>query len=154
ELRIVDPAVNLRLLARRNFGLGTLANTLFGFGLYGSVFLLPQYLGQVQGYNAEQIGSVMAWTGLPQLLVIPMVPLLMKRVDARLLVSVGLCTFGFSCFLNLYMTADYGGDQFFMPNVIRAVGQSIAMAPLSGIATLGLALEDSAAASGLFNMLR
>lgn len=154
ELTVSKPAVNLRLLAQRNFGLGTLANALFGFALFGSVFLLPQYLGQVQGYNAEQIGAVMAWTGFPQLLVIPVVPLLMKRVDARLLVGAGLLTFGASCFINLYMTPDYGGDQFFMPNVIRAVGQSFAMAPLSGIATLGLALEDSAAASGLFNMLR
>ena len=72
--RSKKPAVNLRLLTRRNFGLGTLANMLVGFALYGSVYLLPQYLGQAQGYNAEQIGAVMAWTGLPQLLIIPFVP--------------------------------------------------------------------------------
>jgi hypothetical protein len=29
------------------------------------VYVLPQYLGQVQRYNAEQIGNVLAWTGLP-----------------------------------------------------------------------------------------
>ena len=37
----------------------------------------------MQGYNAEQIGEVLAWTGLPQLLLIPLVPRLMKRFDAR-----------------------------------------------------------------------
>jgi DHA2 family multidrug resistance protein len=154
ELLVKNPAVNLRLLAKRNFGFGTLANALLGFGLYGSVFLLPQYLGQAQGYNAEQIGSVMAWTGLPQLLVIPFVPKLMKKIDARLLVAFGLCLFGYSCMMNMYMSPDTAGDQFFTPNVIRAVGQSFAMAPLTGIAMVGIARADSAAASGLFNMLR
>ena len=83
ELTVKKPLVDLRLLRNRNFGIGTLANMLVGFALFGSVYVLPQYLGQVQGYNAEQIGNVLAWTGLPQLLLIPLVPLLMKRFDVR-----------------------------------------------------------------------
>ena len=79
ELRITKPLVNLRLLARRNFGIGVLVNVLVGFALFGTVYLLPQYLGQVQRYNAEQIGNVLAWSGLPQLILIPFVPTLMKR---------------------------------------------------------------------------
>jgi MFS transporter, DHA2 family, multidrug resistance protein len=81
------PLVNLRLLGRRNFGLGTLSNFMIGFALYGSAYLLPQYLSVAQGLDAEQIGEVVAWTGLPQLLLIPLVPLLMKRIDPRLLVG-------------------------------------------------------------------
>jgi MFS transporter, DHA2 family, multidrug resistance protein len=74
-----SPLVNFRLLGHRNFGLGTLGNFLLGFGLFGSAFLLPQYLAVAQGFDAERIGEVMAWAGLPQLLVIPLVPPLMKR---------------------------------------------------------------------------
>jgi MFS transporter, DHA2 family, multidrug resistance protein len=37
ELKTERPLVNLRLLARRNFGFGTLGNFLLGFSLYGSV---------------------------------------------------------------------------------------------------------------------
>jgi len=61
------PLLDLRLLFRRNFGFGILANFLLGIALYGSVFILPVYLSRIQGYNAEQIGMVLAWTGLPQL---------------------------------------------------------------------------------------
>src|SRR3546814_10050468 len=72
ELRSRRPLLNLRLLVRRNFGFGILANFLLGLALYGSVFLLPVYLARIQGYNAEQIGMVLAWTGLPPLVLIPL----------------------------------------------------------------------------------
>src|SRR6204780_4592298 len=152
ELTVKYPAVNLRLLTRRNFGLGTLAGALVGFALYGSVYLLPQYLGQAQGYNAEQIGSVMAWTGLPQLLIIPFVPLLMGRFDVRYIVILGLSVFGGSFLMNVHMSANYAGDQFFIPNVVRAAGQALVLGPMTGIAMVGIAQFESAAASGIYNM--
>jgi DHA2 family multidrug resistance protein len=146
--------VDLRLLTRRNFGLGTLANTLVGFALYGSVFLLPQYLGQAQGYNSEQIGEVLAWTGLPQLLIIPLVPMLMGRFDTRIIVILGLSVFGGSFLLNVHMSPSYSGDQFWVPNMVRAAGQALVMGPMTGIAMIGIARMESAAASGIFNMMR
>jgi len=65
EFRAAHPLLNLRLLFRRNFGSGVIANFLLGMALYGSAFVLPIYLARVQGYNAEQIGFVLAWTGNP-----------------------------------------------------------------------------------------
>ena len=154
ELRSAHPAVDLRLLGRRNFGLGTLANVIVGFALYGTVYILPQYLGQVFGYNAEQIGFVLAWTGLPQLVIIPFVPWLMARVDLRLVAMCGLAVFAVSCFMNAYMSPDYAGDQLRLPNIVRSVGQAVVITPLAAIAMAGIARESSAAASGVFNMLR
>ena len=108
ELTVKKPLVNLRLLKRRNFGIGVLANVLVGFALFGTVYILPQYLGQVQRYNAEQIGNVLAWTGLPQLLLIPLVPLLLKRFDARHIGFVGISIFAASCFMNIDALARHG----------------------------------------------
>ena len=87
---VEKPLLRLRLLTQRNFGLGTVAAVFLGFALFGSVYLLPAYLGQVQRYNAEQIGNVLAWTGLPQLLLIPLVPKLMQRFDARYIAFAGM----------------------------------------------------------------
>jgi DHA2 family multidrug resistance protein len=154
ELTSPKPLLNLRLLARRNFGFGVLANFLMGVALYGSVFILPQYLARIQGYNSEQIGMVLAWTGLPQLVLIPMVPRLMKRFDARLIIGIGFALFAASNFMNIYMTTDYGSDQLFWPNVVRAIGQALAFAPLSAVATSGIEAENAGSASGLFNMMR
>jgi len=154
ELTSKKPLLNLRLLFRRNFGFGMLANFLLGIALYGSVFILPGYLSRIQGYNAEQIGMVLAWTGLPQLFLIPLVPQLMKRFDARIIIGVGFALFAASNFMNIYMTADYASDQLFWPNVVRAVGQALVFAPLSSVATAGIEAENAGSASGLFNMMR
>ncbi|MFL6811153.1 MAG: MDR family MFS transporter [Bradyrhizobium canariense] len=154
ELTVKKPLLNLRLLVRRNFGFGMLANFLLGIALYGSVFILPQYLARIQGYNAEQIGMVLAWTGLPQLLLIPLVPRLMQKLDARLIIGIGFVLFAASNFMNIYMTGNYAADQLLWPNVVRAIGQALVMAPLSAVATSGIEPENAGSASGLFNMMR
>ncbi len=154
ELTAKNPLLNLRLLLRRNFGFGTLANFLLGTALYGSVFVLPLYLSQVQGYNAEQIGSVLAWVGLPQLVLIPLVPRLMKKIDGRALVAFGFVFFAASNFLSIHLSIDFSGDQFFVPNLVRAVGQAVILGPLSALATAGIEAENAGSASSLFNMMR
>ena len=154
ELTIEKPLIRLRLLARRNFGFGTIASTLLGFALFGSVYILPAYLGQAQGYNAEQIGKVLAWTGLPQLLLIPLVPRLMERFDSRYIAFTGLMIFAYSCFMNTAMSLDYAGDQLWIPNIVRAIGQAMVLTPLTSVTTGGIAPQDAAAASGISNMLR
>jgi DHA2 family multidrug resistance protein len=154
ELTVEKPLIRLRLLKGRNFGVGTIAMTLLGFALFGSVYILPAYLGQAQGYNAEQIGKVMAWTGLPQLILIPLVPQLMKRFDTRYIAVLGLAIFAFSCFMNVDMSPDYAGDQLWIPNIVRAIGQAMVLTPLTSVTTGDIAPQDVAAASGISNMLR
>ncbi|UWU95945.1 DHA2 family efflux MFS transporter permease subunit [Bradyrhizobium sp. CB1015] len=154
ELLVEKPLLRLRLLTQRNFGLGTLAAVFIGFALFGSIYLLPAYLGQVQRYNAEQIGAVLAWTGLPQLLLIPLVPKLMQRFDIRLIAFAGTAFFAASSFMNIAMSVNYSGDQLFIPNIVRAVGQALLLTPLSAISLGSVAPQDAAAASGIANMMR
>lgn len=154
ELLVEKPLLRLRLLTQRSFGLGTLAGVFIGFALFGSIYLLPAYLGQVQGYNAEQIGNVLAWTGLPQLLLIPLVPMLMRRFDIRLIAFAGTAVFAASSFLNTAMSPDYSGDQFLIPNIVRAIGQALLLTPLSAISLGSVAPQDAPAASGISNMMR
>ncbi|MCK1708066.1 MULTISPECIES: MDR family MFS transporter [unclassified Bradyrhizobium] len=154
ELTSKRPLLNLRLLFRRNFGFGVLANFLLGVALYGSVYILPVYLSRVQGYNSEQIGAVLAWTGLPQLVLIPLVPRLMKHVEPRIMIAIGFGLFAVSNFMNIYMTNDYAADQLFWPNVVRAIGQALMFAPLSAVATAGVEAANAGSASALFNMMR
>jgi DHA2 family multidrug resistance protein len=154
ELTVKNPLVDLRLLRERNFKFGTLAMLILGFLLYGSVFVLPLYLSQTQGYNAMQIGEVLAWTGLPQLALIPFMPWLMKRFDLKLLLAFGFTLFAVSNFMNMYLTGNVAADQLFWPNVVRAIGQAFVMTPLTAVAAAGLAPKDAASASAILNMTR
>jgi DHA2 family multidrug resistance protein len=154
ELIVEKPLIRLRLLAQRNFGFGNISAIFVGFALFGSVYLLPAYLGQVQRYNAEQIGTVLAWTGLPQLILIPLVPKLMQRFDARYIAFTGMILFAWSSFMNTAMSLDYSGDQLWIPNIVRAIGQALMLAPLSAVTLGSVAPQDAPAASGISNMMR
>jgi DHA2 family multidrug resistance protein len=62
--------------------------------------------------------------------------------------------FAVSSFMNTMMSLDYAGDQLFVPNIVRAVGQALMLAPLSAVSLGSVAPQDAAAASGISNMMR
>lgn len=154
ELTRKKPFINLRLMMQRNFGLASVVNVSLGLGLYGSVYIMPLYLSQIQGYNAMQIGEVLMWVGIPQLFLIPFVPKLMQRFDIRLIIAVGVSLFAVSCFMNSSLTHLTAIDQLRWSQLVRAIGQPLIMVPLSSVATAGLPKEQAGSASGLFNMMR
>ena len=148
------PLINLRLFTQRNFLLGCLVNLTVGMALYGLMYLLPLYLAQIQRYNALEIGRTMMWVGFPQLVIMPFMPKLMQWVDKRYLTGLGLALFAGSSLSMSYLTADFGHDQLIIPQVIRAVGLTLIIVPLSLITTGNVGPQNAASASGLFNMLR
>ncbi|HEY8902363.1 MAG TPA: DHA2 family efflux MFS transporter permease subunit [Chthoniobacterales bacterium] len=149
-----DPLVNLRLLRNRNLALSSFVAFGLGLGLYGSIYLIPLYLGVVQGYSPLQIGETLIWVGLPQLFIFPVLPWFMKRFDLRLLVSFGCLLFAASCFMNTHMNADAGRDQFIAANIVRAVGQPFTIVPVVALATTGLPRNASGDGSAIFNIFR
>jgi DHA2 family multidrug resistance protein len=149
-----QPLLHLRLLARRNFGLGTIANFFFGLSMYGWIYIVPLYLGRIQDYNAEQIGGVLIWLGLPQLLIIPLMPKVMRHVAPRLLVTIGFVLFISGSLLAINLSGNFSGPQFLASSVVRAVATAMVMTPLSAIAVAGIEREHAGSASALFNMIR
>jgi DHA2 family multidrug resistance protein len=154
QLRAKNPVTDLRLFAERNFGFGSLINIVLGAALYGSIFLLPLYLGSIQGYGASDIGATLIWGGVPQLFIMPLMPFFMKRFDLRYLIAFGLVMFGTSMLMNTAMTADFAKEQLRWSLLVRALGQPFILVPVSAMATSRLAAERIPNASGLFNMMR
>ena len=154
ELTAARPFINLRVLKNRSVGGGCLLMTVLGAVSFGSIYVIPVYCAQIQGYNAEQIGTVVMWSGLPQLVLFPAMPLLMKRFDPRVLVVAGTLLFAASCFINVNLTHDVGMDQLILPQLLRAAGQPLFTVPLSQMSTAGLPPRDTADASALSNMMR
>ncbi|KJH80702.1 MDR family MFS transporter [Stutzerimonas stutzeri] len=154
QLSRPNPLINLGILRERNFGLTSIASLGMGLGLYGSIYLLPLYLAQIQDYNALQIGQVIMWMGIPQLFLIPLVPKLMKIIAPKLLCAAGFALFGLSSFASGALNPDFAGDQFHPIQIIRALGQPLIMVTVSLIATAYIQPKDAGSASSLFNILR
>jgi len=148
------PFVNLRLLGSRNLGVSCIVAFGLGLALYGSIYLIPLYLGEVQGYSPLQIGKTLMWVGLPQFLIFPFLPWLMKRFDQRLLVCWGCLVFAASCFMNTAMDYNTAGDQLKVANIVRAFGQPFTIVPITGLAVATLAPKDAGSGSAIFNIFR
>jgi DHA2 family multidrug resistance protein len=149
-----NPLINLRILGNRNFGLSSISSLGMGVGLYGSIYLLPLYLAQIQNYNALQIGEVIMWMGVPQLFLIPLVPKLMKFISPKWLCTLGFGLFGLASFSSGVLNPDFAGPQFNQIQIIRALGQPLIMVTISLIATAYILPQDAGSASSLFNILR
>jgi DHA2 family multidrug resistance protein len=154
ELSRREPFLDLRLLKDRNFGLGTAVGMAFGVGMYGAMYLLPVYLAQVQGYNAQQIGETLIWSGLPQVVMMPAAALLLRRFDARALLTLGLGLFATSSFMNASMTHWTAYEQLRMAQLVRALGMPLVIVPVTTLATSRIAAAQAGTASALFNMFR
>jgi DHA2 family multidrug resistance protein len=154
ELTTKNPFINLRLLLRRNFLVSTVLATIFGFGLYSSIFFLPYFLASVQRLDAQQIGRIIMWQGLPQLFILPFIPWIMKKFDNRVLLGFGFIMFGTSALMNSELTRDWAQDQFFWSQIVRALGQPFIITPLSTIGYYGIEPSEIGSASGLNNMMR
>jgi DHA2 family multidrug resistance protein len=154
ELTAKKPFINLSLFRHRTFALSCIIQTALGLGLYGTVFIVPEYLSSVQGYSASEIGNTLIWVGIPQLFILPFVPKLLKIFDIRAVIAVGAFFFSFSCFMNAFLDPDYAQPQFVVSNIVRSLGQPLMLVPLLSLATADIPPKESGSASALFNMMR
>ncbi len=148
------PFIHLTLFARRTFGAASLVGAAAGMGLYGSTFVLPLFLSEIAGYNSLQIGRVILWMGLPQIVVMPLAAKYSKRIDNRLLCSLGLLLFAASCFMNTRLDAGTGHDQLIASQILRALGQPLIVLTLSNFAIHRVEASHLSSASSLYNMSR
>lgn len=153
-LRRPAPFINLRLFSRLNFGMSSLVGAVAGMGLYGSTYVLPLFLGHIAGYSPRQIGEVIMWMGLPQIIMTPITAVLASRIDNRILCTFGLILFSTSCFMNSTMTAETGRDQLMISQIARALGQPLLIITLSNFAVYRIEAASLSSASSLYNMSR
>jgi MFS transporter, DHA2 family, multidrug resistance protein len=148
------PIVDLRSLRNMNFAMGSIYGFVIGIGLYGSVYMLPLYLGQVRGLNAQQIGATMIVTGICQFLSSPFAGILSSRMDVRKVLAIGFGLLATSFFISVPVTADWQFDQLLVPQMLRGAGLMFCIIPITSLAMGTLPPEQVPNASGLFNLMR
>ncbi len=148
------PLLHIRILFKRKFGIGTIGYFFLGVTLYGSVFIVPLYLIEIQGYSAFQVGKVICWQGLPQLILMPVIPIVSKYIDKRVMVAIGYLLLAFSCFFSAYMSYNFSGPQTEISMIIRGIALPFVMVPLSSVIFEDMQRSDMAAASSITSVVR
>lgn len=154
QLRAAKPVLKLRLLMNRQFGSVVVMALALGMVMYGSVFVIPQFLALIANYNALQTGQVIFLMGVPAFLLMPFVPFLIRVVDIRLAVGAGLAIMAISCFVSTSLTAESAGEAFTAGQLLRGVGMILTMLFLNQATIASVSKEDAGDASGIFNAAR
>ena len=148
------PVIQLRILFGRAFGSVFLLSLAVGGVLYAVFYIIPQFLVRVHGYTAEQSGGVIMLSGVPTLLMLGLFPILVRIIDLRIAVAVGLGLFAISSFLDASLTPDTAGPEFLVSQLLRGFAQFFSLFFLNQAATSAVAHEFAEDASGLFNAAR
>ncbi len=148
------PLVDLRLFRDRCFAVGCFYSFVLGAGLYGTIYLLPLFLGFVRQHTALEIGEIMIVTGAAQLVTAPVAAVLEKRIDPRLLTACGYGLLGAGLIANGFSTYETDAPELFWPQLLRGAGVMLCLLPTTAVALEGKTGEALADASGLFNLMR
>jgi DHA2 family multidrug resistance protein len=148
------PVIRLSILFRRTFGAVFVMSLMVGAALYGVLYIIPQFLSLVAGYNAEQSGDITMISGIPTILMLSVFPLLVRLIDLRVAVAFGMLLYAGTCFLDVGLTSQSAGPQFVLGQVIRGFAMFFSTLFLNQAATTSVAHELAEDASGLFNAAR
>jgi DHA2 family multidrug resistance protein len=142
ELLVERPLIDLRAARQPNVWIPAVMIAIYGFGSTATSFVLPDYLTRVQGLRSLQIGDVLNWIALPQILLVPFLAWVLRYFDARLLLAVGLAAIAVGSWMDTGLTHDWASDDFLPSQLVGAVGLALGITSLVifGIANITPAL--------------
>ena len=154
ELRIAHPLVDLRIFASRAFSTAAASVTVIFFALFGSLFVLTQYLQLVHGYSPLSAGL----RALPFALAVgamsPLSPILASRFGTRLIIPAGMALMG----LGLLDLSTAGVHTAYPPLAlavaIMGAGMGLVMAPASTTIMTTVPARQAGAGSAINDTIR
>ena len=154
ELRSREPIVDLRVLANRNFAVGTSLMIVMGIVLYGTIAMLPLFLQTLMGYPAVASGMAVSPRGFGAIASMLIVGRLINRVRGRYLVMFGFTVLGYSIYQFSYINLQISISSIVWPNIISGFAMGFIFVPLTTMALGTLSNEQMGNASGVFNLMR
>ncbi|MDT9688548.1 MFS transporter [Streptomyces sp. P9(2023)] len=149
------PMLPMRLFRNRAFAGINAASLLMFLGMFGSIFLLSQYMQGVLGYSPTEAGlRMLPWTGMP-MLVAPLAGALSDRIGGRPVVAAGLAlqALGLAWFA-LVVTADASYAVQLPALIISGIGMALYFAPAANLVMSSVRPSEQGIASGANNALR
>jgi EmrB/QacA subfamily drug resistance transporter len=155
ELRTPAPMLPMRFFRDRAFAAANGASLLMYFGMFGSIFLLTQFLQTVQGHSPLGAGlRVLPWTAMP-MVVAPIAGALSDRIGGRPLMAVGLGLQAIGLgWLAAVSTPTVPYTQLVIPFILSGTGMAMFFAPVANVVLSAVRPEEEGKASGTNNAIR
>ncbi|WP_165984449.1 MFS transporter [Streptomyces sp. YIM 98790] len=155
EQRSAAPMLPMRFFRSPTFTVVNFTGLVAFFGIFGSIFLLTQFLQLIQGYNPQQAGlRMLPWTAMP-MLVAPLAGMLTDRIGGKYLVMGGMVfqAAGLAWFAVVNEPAVSYGTQ--VPGfVLCGIGMGMFFAPTGAMVMGSVPQEKEGIASGVNNAMR
>ena len=149
-----DPIVELRVLANRDFAVGTLITGVFGFVLYGTTALLPLFLQTLMGYPALDSGLAVSPRGVGSLVSVVAVGILINYIDGRILLACGFGFVAYSAYLLGQINLGISMTSVVVPNLINGFAGGFIFVPLTTMTMSHLRKQEIGNAAGIYNLMR
>lgn len=155
ERASTTPWLDLGVATRGNLPRLMLLISALRFIILSTAYVVPQFLTNVQGYRALDTGGVLLWIAVPQLLIAPLAGALLRRVDARIMITTGFLMVSTACWMVATgLTRDWASDDFLPSQVLQAIGQSFALSGLVFFGVINLRLPDALTFGALLQIAR
>ena len=155
ELRAPAPMLPMGFFRDRSFAAANGASLLMYFGMFGSIFLLTQFLQTVQGHSPLGAGlRVLPWTAMP-MIVAPIAGALSDRIGGRPLMAVGLALQAIGLgWLAAVSTPTVPYTELVIPFILSGTGMAMFFAPVANVVLSAVRHEEEGQASGANNAIR
>jgi EmrB/QacA subfamily drug resistance transporter len=155
ETRSQAPLVPLGLFRDRSFSIANVVGFGFSFGMFGSVFILIQFLQVVKGASPlDAAVQTTPWTMAP-MIVAPLAGLIAPRVGTRVLITLGLVLQATGLFwLAATMSPTVPYTTMLYPFILAGIGMGLVFSPSSTAVLATMHEQDRAKASGVNSTLR
>jgi EmrB/QacA subfamily drug resistance transporter len=155
ELRSPAPMLPMRFFRRRAFTAANIASLFMFFGMFGSIFLLAQFLQTVQGYSPLQAGlRILPWTAMP-IFIAPLAGALSDRIGGRPLMALGLGLQAVGLgWLAAVSTPTVPYAELVPAFAISGIGMALFFAPVANVVLSAVSPREEGQASGANNAIR
>ncbi len=154
ELKLEKPLVDLRILLNRNFAVGCLQIGIFGAVVYAMITILPLFYQTLMGYTALAAGLAVAPRGIGAIFAMPIVGVLLTKIDGRKLIAIGFAGVGIANLWLGHMTLDVSQWSMFWAVTVSGFFIGFVFVPLATLAMGALPDQQIGNASGLYNLFR
>ena len=126
EAIVPEPWASPSVLMSRNLALVLLTLMTYMVTSLSNAMLVPNFLTVVAGLRPEQAGGVLLlYTALPLIVTVPAAVWLLRRIDARIVVLLGLTSFAIAAWMGTRITHEWAPDDFIPMALVQAVGQGL-----------------------------